>query len=183
MTALVLASLTANPAVWARTALFVTYDENGGFFDHVTPPTPPAGTAGEFLTRHPFPSAAGGVGGPVGLGFRVPMLVVSPFSRGGFVNSDPFDHTSLLRFIESRFGVEVPNLTAWRRSVTGDLSSTLDLTHPDPSVPALAAPNATVLAECTSILTTGGNGAPYPQPPTQHLPHQERGPARRRARR
>jgi phospholipase C len=182
MTALVLSSLTANPAVWGRTALFVTHDENGGFFDHVAPPTAPPGTAGEYLPRRPLPSAAGGVGGPVGLGFRVPMLVVSPFSRGGFVNSDPFDHTSLLRFIETRFGVEVPNLSKWRRGVTGDLTSTLDLAHPHPSVPTLAQPNPRVLAECASVLTNGGNGAPYPQPATQHLPRQERGPARRRRR-
>ena len=54
--------------------------------------------------------------GPIGLGFRVPMLVISPFSRGGFVCSRTFDHTSLLRFLERRFGPEVPNLSKWRRS-------------------------------------------------------------------
>ena len=183
MTGLVLESLTANPEVWARTALFVTYDENGGFFDHVAPPTPPAGTTGEYLTHRPLPTPAGGVDGPIGLGFRVPMLVVSPFSRGGFVNSDPFDHTSLLRFIETRFGVEVANLTAWRRRATGDLTSTLDLTHPNPSTPVLAEPNPTVLAQCTTVVTSGGNGAPFPLPATQHVPRQEPGPARRRAHR
>ena len=61
--------------------------------------------------------------GPIGLGFRVPMIVMSPFSRGGFLCSDTFDHTSMLRFLETRFGVEVPNLSAWRREVTGDLTS------------------------------------------------------------
>src|SRR5205085_9983779 len=118
----VLNTLVSNPSLWAKTALFITYDENGGFFDHVPPPTPATGTAGEYLTVSPLPSDAGGVTGPIGLGFRVPTLVVSPFSRGGYVSSGVFDHTSLLRFIETRFGAEVPNLSAWRRSVTGDLT-------------------------------------------------------------
>ena len=69
------------------------------------------------------PAGRGGHAGPVGLGFRVPALVISPFSRGGYVCSQLFDHTSLLRFIETRFGVEVPNLSPWRRSVTGDLTA------------------------------------------------------------
>src|SRR5437660_2584176 len=92
----VFSALTSNPAVWAKSALFITYDENGGFFDHVPPPTAPAGTPGEYLTASPLPSEASGVAGPIGLGFRVPMLVVSPFSRGGLVCHDTFDHTSML---------------------------------------------------------------------------------------
>ena len=139
-TSLVLQALTANPALWARTALFVTYDENGGFFDHVPPPVPPPGTAGEFLGVSPLPSDAAGVAGPVGLGFRVPLLVISPFSRGGLVCSDVFDHTSLLRFLETRFSAEVPNLSAWRRSVTGDLTSAFDFAAPDVTVPPLPQP-------------------------------------------
>src|SRR5205085_4115610 len=119
----VLNTLVSNPSLWAKTALFITYDENGGFFDHVPPPTPATGTAGEYLTVSPLPPPAGGVDGPIGLGFRVPTLVVSPFSRGGFVCTDTFDHTSTLRFLETRFGAEVPNLSAWRRQATGDLTS------------------------------------------------------------
>jgi phospholipase C len=143
ISAQVVAALTANPQVWAKTALFITHDENGGFFDHVRPPTPPPGTPGEYLTVSPLPPDAGGIPGPVGLGFRVPMLVVSPFSRGGFVCSKTFDHTSILRFLETRFGVEVPNLTPWRRSVTGDLTAAFNFARPDPSVPGL--PPASVL--------------------------------------
>jgi phospholipase C len=139
--ALALAALTGNPALWARTALFVTYDENGGFFDHVPPPVPPPGTPGEFLSTSPLPPDAGGVTGPIGLGFRVPMLVVSPLSRGGLVCSDVFDHTSLLRFIETRFGAEVPNLTAWRREAVGDLTTAFHVAGRDDSVPALPAPS------------------------------------------
>ena len=121
----VLSLLTSNKALWAKTALFVTYDENDGLFDHVPPPTAPSGTAGEYVTVSPLPATAGGIAGPIGLGVRVPMLVISPFSRGGFVCSDTFDHTSMLRFLETLFGVTVPNLSAWRRSVTGDLTATL----------------------------------------------------------
>ena len=93
------------------------------------PLTPPPGTEGEWLTGN-LPAAAGGITGPVGFGFRVPALVVSPFSRGGYVCSQLFDHTSLLRVIETRFGVEVPNLSPWRRSVTGDLTAALALSKP-----------------------------------------------------
>ena len=75
---------------------------------------------------------SGGVKGPVGLGFRVPMLIVSPFTRGGFLSSDTFDHTSMLRFLETRFGVEVPNLSAWRRATTGDLTSAFNFAEVNP---------------------------------------------------
>jgi phospholipase C len=139
----VLNTLVSNPGVWSKTALLIIYDENGGFFDHVPPPTPPAGTAGEYLTANPLPSDAGGVAGPVGLGFRVPMLVVSPFSRGGFVCRDTFDHTSLLRLLETRFGAEVPNLTPWRRSVAGDLTTAFNFAKVDRSAPTLPQPSAT----------------------------------------
>jgi len=137
MIARVLDSLSSNPKVWAKTALFITFDENGGFFDHVPPPTAPPGTPGEYLTASPLPKEAYGISGPIGLGFRVPMLVCSPFSRGGWINSDTFDHTSILRFLEARFGVEVPNLSSWRRSTVGDLTTTLDFSHADTALPRL----------------------------------------------
>src|SRR5262249_23922582 len=86
----VVEALTSRTDVCAHAALVVTYDEIGGYFDPFTPPTPPPGTAGEFLTVDPLPAFAFGVAGPIGLGPRVPLLVVSPFSRGGFVSSDVF---------------------------------------------------------------------------------------------
>ncbi|MBV8196082.1 MAG: phospholipase [Candidatus Dormibacteraeota bacterium] len=139
-------ALTASP-LWSSTVLFVTWDENGGFFDHVPPPTADPGTPGEWITVNPLPTSsphdAQGFAGPLGLGFRVPLLVVSPFSRGGYIASDVFDHTSLLRFLETRFGVEVPNLSAWRRANTGDLTSALNLASVDQSVPTLPAPSLT----------------------------------------
>jgi len=104
----VLEALVANPEVWSRTALFITYDENDGFFDHVVPPTPAATPAQGLSTvdaaREHFPGDASYAAGPYGLGPRVPMLVVSPWTRGGWVCSEVFDHTSLIRFVERRFG-------------------------------------------------------------------------------
>src|SRR5207244_5731476 len=107
---------------------------------HVAPPVPPPHTPGEELSTAKLPAEAQGIRGPIGLGFRVPLLVVSPYSRGGLVCSDTFDHTSLLRFLETRFGVEVPNLSAWRRSVTGDLTAVFNFAAPDASIPPLPQP-------------------------------------------
>jgi phospholipase C len=164
-------AIFSHPKIWKRTALLITWDENGGFFDHVTPPTPPKGTKGEFLTVSSLPAAADGVRGPVGLGFRVPMIVVSPFSRGGLVCSDVFDHTSTLRFLEARFGVEVPNLSSWRRGVTGDLTSAFNFAAtPRHGRPPLAEPGSSG-AQCSK---------PQPVPvPSQPFPRQERGHRRR----
>jgi phospholipase C len=168
----VVSALTARADRWAHTVLFLTYDENGGFFDHVTPPTAPPGTPGEFLTVDPLPALAQGVAGPVGLGPRVPLLIISPFSRGGFVSSDVFDHTSLLRFIETRFGAEVPNLSGWRRATCGDLTSALNFAAPDPSLPRLpAVPPPDGTGDCQDPLAT------YPR--TRRVPSQPRGRARR----
>jgi phospholipase C len=139
----VLNTLVSNPSVWSKTALFITHDENGGFFDHVPPPTATAGIPGEYLTVNPLPSDAAGVAGPIGLGFRVPLMIVSPFARGGFVSHNVFDHTSLLRFLETRFGAEVPNLSSWRRSVTGDLTSAFNFVKVNTSVPSLPQPSRT----------------------------------------
>jgi phospholipase C len=166
----VVEALVSNPKVWKKTALFITWDENGGFFDHVKPPTAPRGTKGEYLSVSKLPAAAGGIRGPIGLGFRVPMLVVSPFSRGGLVCSDTFDHTSTLRFLETRFGVEVPNLSKWRRSVTGDLTSAFNFAaRPNNGRPSL--PSPTAATPCIG---------PAPVPvQKQPFPKQERGRRRR----
>jgi phospholipase C len=154
----VLNTLVSNPAIWSKTALFITHDENGGFFDHVPPPTAPAGTAGEYLTVNPLPSEAGGVAGPIGLGFRVPLLIASPFARGGLVSHNVFDHTSLLRFLETRFGPEVPNLSAWRRSVTGDLTSAFNFVKVDNSVPSLPQPSR---VDSRVTMSTCATSAPF----------------------
>ncbi|MGW8352515.1 phosphocholine-specific phospholipase C [Streptomyces wedmorensis] len=129
----VLDALTSNPDVWARTALFITYDENDGFFDHVVPPFVGAdaswGKSTVATTLDWFPGKVGYAAGPYGLGPRVPMIVVSPWSTGGYTCSETFDHTSVIRFMESRFGVREPNISPWRRTVCGDLTSAFDFTR------------------------------------------------------
>jgi phospholipase C len=185
----VLDILTRNPAVWEKTALIVSYDENGGFFDHVPPPVPPPGTPGEYITA---PGLAGipqseGIAGPIGLGFRVPCLVISPFSRGGLVASEIFDHTSQLRLVEQRFGVPVPNLTDWRRRTVGDLTSAFNFAAaPDDRPPAIPNPDRGVLrafleGNINILLGTFDRGRAYPVPPNS-MPTQETTPPRGRPR-
>ncbi len=164
--------LLAHRKTWEKTALFITWDENGGFFDHVAPPTPPAGTPNEYLTVPDVSNNAGGVEGPIGLGFRVPMIVASPFSTGGLVSSATYDHTSTLRFLETRFGVEVPNLSAWRREQTGDLTEAFNFAAPtNPKNPHLP-----VVKESGEERTQGGcsTKGPVPVPPNSY-PTQEPG--------
>ncbi|MFI6034552.1 phosphocholine-specific phospholipase C [Streptomyces sp. NPDC051315] len=131
----VLDALTSDPAVWAKTALFITYDENDGFFDHLVPPLPPAsgdrGRSTVDVTADLFPGSDTHVAGAYGLGPRVPMLVVSPWSKGGYVCSETFDHTSIIRFMERRFGVREPNISPWRRAVCGDLTAAFDFARTD----------------------------------------------------
>ena len=134
--------LTSNPEVWSKTVLFINYDEAGGFFDHLIPPTPHQfegqGASTVDIRNEIYPGDASHPSAPYGLGTRVPMIVASPWSKGGFVNSQVFDHTSLIRFIEARFGNDYPelietNITPWRRAVAGDLTSTFDFVKPNTS--------------------------------------------------
>jgi phospholipase C len=152
----ILDALTASPEIWSKTAFFLMYDENDGFFDHMVPPTPPASRAAGLstvaTTNELFAGNARYAAGPYGLGVRVPMLVISPWSKGGWVSSEVFDHTSLIRFIERRFGPQHPgliesNITPWRRAVAGDLTSAFDFRSPNaacvslPSTTAYAPPD------------------------------------------
>ena len=124
LTARLIEAVADQPNVWAKTVFILNYDENDGFFDHVPPPIPALNPEQGATTV-----ASDGEdykGEPVGLGPRVPMIVVSPWTRGGWVNSQVFDHTSVIRFLEARFGVQEPNITPWRRSVCGDLTSCFD---------------------------------------------------------
>jgi len=135
--------LTRDPEVWKKTIFVLTYDENDGYFDHIPPFVPP----------HPAKKDSGSVSdgidtsvewvigkaqqsnadrardSAIGLGYRVPLVVASPWSRGGWINSQVFDHTSSLQFLEKflsrKFGkkIEETNISAWRRNVCGDLSS------------------------------------------------------------
>jgi phospholipase C len=174
----ILNALTANPTQWAKTVLFFTYDENGGFFDHVPPVTPPPGTPGEYVTASgQDPTIVGNppVLGPIGLGFRVPMLILSPFSRGGLISSDLFDHTSVLRFLETRFGAEVPNLSAWRRATVGDMTSAFNFQTMDASIPALPATTPAIQQVASECIASLVGTTPYPLPSPQTMPTQETG--------
>jgi phospholipase C len=166
-TSQILQALWANPSLWAKTALIINYDENDGQFDHVAPPTPEPGTPGEFVN-----------GLPIGLGFRVPCLVISPFSRGGYVCSHTFDHTSTLRLIETRFGVEIANLSKWRRETCGDLTAAFGFGEPAqldvPSLPETG--HALQLAEERAMTQP-----PPAIPAAQTMPRQEPGSRPRRA--
>jgi phospholipase C len=155
-TAQVLDALTANPEVWAKTAFFLTYDENDGLYDHLIPPAPPsynadgtlAGKAtfpldGEYFSdpANKYRNAADTISGsvrPWGLSARVPMYVISPWSKGGWVNSQVFDHTSMAMFLEKRFDITVDAVSAWHRAVCGDLTTCFDFVSPnDPVFPKL----------------------------------------------
>lgn len=139
-TAQVLDALTSDPEVWSKTALLITYDENDGFFDHVVPAYPnSAQLQGDSTvsTENEIYSGPLGATGPYGLGQRVPMLVVSPWSTGGWVCSETFDHTSIVQFMEARFGVQEPQVTPWRRAVCGDLTSAFDFGQTQTAVPTL----------------------------------------------
>jgi phospholipase C len=107
-------AIASNPDVWNSTVFILNYDENDGLFDHVVPPTAPAGTADEYID-----------GLPIGAGFRVPCLIISPWTQGGWIASDTYDHTSVLQFLETLTGVTIPNITAWRRSTFGNLGTAL----------------------------------------------------------
>jgi phospholipase C len=127
-------AIAANPEVWAKTVFLLVYDENDGLFDHVPPPVPPAGTPDEYVAGN---SPAGTVGGglPVGPGFRVPCIIVSPWTAGGWVFSEPSDHTSHLQFLEAVTGVEAPNISAYRRQTLSDLTGAFRFhSHAEPPV-------------------------------------------------
>jgi phospholipase C len=134
-----LEALAANEDLWNSTVFILNYDENDGFFDHVPPIVPPKGTAEEFASLN-SPGGTPGGGLNLGSGFRVPAIVISPWTVGGFVCSDPLDHTSGLRFIERVTGITEPNISAWRRSTFGDFTTTFQQTPASaPSIPAASA--------------------------------------------
>jgi len=138
--------LLENPELWKKTIFIMTYDENDGFFDHVPPyavPNPYQANSGkvsakidgrmDFVTKdqQTNPSAMENRlrESSIGLGYRVPLIIASPWTRGGFVNSELFDHTSSLQFLEHFINkkykkqVREENITNWRRAICGDLTS------------------------------------------------------------
>ena len=139
----VLDILTQNPEVWKKTIFILTYDENDGYYDHIPPFTAPhphkpltgltsAGinTGVEYVTSNDQQSIKEQAReSSIGLGYRVPMVIASPWSRGGWVNSEVFDHTSSIQFLETFLSnktgkkISEPNISKWRRTVCGDLTS------------------------------------------------------------
>jgi phospholipase C len=136
----VLNILTKDPETWKKTIFIINYDENDGYFDHVLPFAPPMnpsqpvdmnGKDGvEYVNRNQeFMLKEKLKQGTVGLGYRVPMIIASPWTKGGFVNSEVSDHTSVLQFLEKfirkKFNKEVTvdNISDWRRAICGDLTS------------------------------------------------------------
>nr|WP_315254958.1 phospholipase C, phosphocholine-specific [uncultured Duganella sp.] len=176
ITARLLAALVANPEVWSKTVLLLMYDENDGFFDHVPSDLAPLNAAMGKTTLADIGAHEIYQGEPVGLGPRVPMLVISPWSRGGKVCSQLFDHTSQLRFLEEwlvqglgkpRAAVTCDLISPWRRAVCGDLTSAFDFSAPNTDWPASVPPTAAYERIADK---------PYPQPPaTPTLPRQEAG--------
>jgi phospholipase C len=169
----VLQALMGNSALWQGTALFITYDEHDGYFDHALPPAPETTVTNEFIS-----------GQPIGLGPRVPMIICSPWTRGGYVDSNTYSHTSMLQFLETWTGVAAGNITAWRRSVTGDLTAAFDFANPDFSIPALpdtvtlisqsdaekSLPAVAPPAEGAQVAPAQETGT-RPHRPSSHMPH------------
>ncbi|MFI5433244.1 phosphocholine-specific phospholipase C [Rhodococcus baikonurensis] len=150
----VLDAVASDPDLWAKTAVIVNFDENDGYFDHVPPPRPPRSIETEWVGNQ-----------PLGLGPRVPMTIISPWTVGGFVCSQVFDHTSVTQFLEKRFGITQPEIDPWRRTVSGDLTSAFDFANPR-SRPTVSRPQPTPPLEPRWT----------PTPPTeQRMPLQESG--------
>jgi len=142
----ILSILTKNPEVWKKTIFISTYDENDGYYDHVVPfsipdnKIPNTGKVSEGIeTEIEHVRIANEIAqgipknqareGAIGLGFRVPLIIASPWSRGGNVCSEVFDHTSTLQFLEHfanrKYGksIKINNISEWRRTICGDLTS------------------------------------------------------------
>jgi phospholipase C len=149
-------AIAANRDGWAKTLFILNYDENDGIFDHVAPPVPRPGTAHEFVHDT-----------PIGAGFRVPCILVSPWTTGGWVCSDVFDHTSVLMFLEKFTGVREPNVSEWRRRTFGDLTSALRLGgagKTPPPLPDTSGPLALARYESTSLPAPQFPGAEQKEP-------------------
>jgi phospholipase C len=177
LTARLVAALGSNPAVYSKTVFVLNYDEGGQFYDHHWVPLPPSSpadgkstvtTMGELL-----PVAQQGLpaGTPYGLGFRVPLVIVSPWTRGHLVYSEVCDHTSVIKFVEKRFKVKCPNVSPWRRAIVGDLSAAFDWANPDFTWPALPSTERNVNASAWQC----AHNPPPKLPLFQKMPVQEPG--------
>lgn len=194
----VLNALTERPELWSQTVFIINFDENDGYFDHIPSPSAPSiDVSGEVcgkstLTKEQMsyeyathakasagqpnftdPKVSNGVG-VYGPGIRVPMYIISPWSRGGWVNSQTFDHSSVIRFLEQCFGVQEPNISPYRRAVCGDLTSAFNFKTPN----LLPLPNLsgqTTKAEADAIRKAQEGMPQVSRPLNQAYPAQETG--------
>jgi phospholipase C len=194
----VLEALTSNPEVWASTIFVLNFDENDGYFDHaLNPAVPSYDASGVLQGKSTLPveglyfNNVGGIYGsnylsgsdtisgnlrPWGLGFRVPFTVVSPWSKGGWVNSAVASHASIGLFLEQWLDIKVPAISDWHRSVLSDLTSFFDFRTPNDSFPTLPDLSDWAASDAAS------EQLPAVVPPaTQALPTQEPGFAPSRA--
>jgi LPXTG-motif cell wall-anchored protein len=114
-----------NSPAWPRTLLIFSYDEAGGYYDHVAPPT---------VDRY-------------GLGQRVPTVIVSPWAKRGYISHRVYEHCSINAWIQQRFGL--PHLTA--RDAEADPLTDVFAATPDLSIPALTAPSLTEILARTPV--------------------------------
>ena len=194
----VLNALTERPELWSQTVFIINFDENDGYFDHIPSPSAPSiDVSGEVCGKSTLtteqmsyeyathvkasagqpnftdPKISNGVG-VYGPGIRVPMYIISPWSRGGWVNSQTFDHSSVIRFLEQCFGVKEPNISPYRRAVCGDLTSAFNFKTPN----LLPLPNLsgqTTKAEADAIRKAQEGMPQVSRPLNQAYPAQETG--------
>lgn len=194
----VLNALTERPEIWSQTVFLINFDENDGFFDHVPSPSAPSiDVSGEVCGKSTLteaqmsyeyathdkassgqpnftdPKVSNGVG-VYGPGIRVPMYIISPWSRGGWVNSQVFDHSSVIRFLEQCFNVEEPNISPYRRAVCGDLTTAFDFETPN-IVPLPDLSGKKTKAEADAIRKAQEGLAQVSRPLNQAYPIQETG--------
>ena len=172
-------ALNADPDVFNSTLVILNYDENDGQFDHVPPPVPPQGELDEFVDSGTLAKYGLTVPLPVGFGFRVPLILISPWTRGGWVTSEVSDHTSVLQFLEQWTAAlgkpaRCPNISSWRRKVAGDLVNAFDFSAPVYGLPKLPDPGPLV-PEVEYTPLPGNNAMPTQEPgrkPARPLPFQ-----------
>lgn len=182
--------LTKNPEIWKKTIFILTYDENDGYFDHMPPyvvPKPNTADTGKVSAKidvavdYELKKDS-----PIGLGYRVPMLIASPWSKGGYVNSQVFDHTSCLMFLEhflkKKTGktIKSDNISSWRRAVCGDLTSAFRPAAAEPPVIPARLKKEEVLVGINNARNKPAQLSPNPLKPHEIespdvMPKQEKG--------
>jgi phospholipase C len=176
-----LEALAANEELWNSTIFVLNYDENDGFFDHVVPPTPNIEEFPEEFVTKSSPAGTPGGGLPVGAGFRVPAMIISPWTVGGQIFSEVSDHTSGLRLIEAIAAaggfsgngpVTYPNISRWRRQTFSDWTGALRPVKPQPAPTNVQFQPATTAANLAAQTTASLQPMP-PRPGAEQTPPEQ----------